>query len=107
MGAKRLPAMEVPMPTAVDVSISLRFIVSLRAKTLQLELQFQSELNLPRVIPLAADHAEGRVAECCRRNAELDMIGDVEELGAELQVEAFAFSKIIVLEKTEIQIVQA
>src|SRR5262249_32127019 len=64
-------------------------------------------LNLPRVVPLAADHPEGRIAESSSRNTELDMIGDVKELSAELQVEAFAFAKIIVFEKTEIQIVQA
>jgi len=73
----------------------------------QLELQFQSELNLPRVVPLAADHPKGRVAESDGGKAELDMIGDVKELRAELQVETFAFAKWIVLEKTEIQIVQA
>ena len=71
------------------------------------ELQFQGELNLPWVVSLAADHPEGRVAESSGGNSELDMIGDVKELGAELQVEAFAFAKWIILEKTEIEIVQA
>ena len=73
----------------------------------QSELQFKGELNLPWVVSLAADHPEGRVAESSGGNSELDMIGDVKELGAELQVEAFAFAKWIILEKTEIEIVQA
>ena len=41
-----------------------------RRPSAQSELQFQGELNLPWVVSLAADHAEGRVAESSGGNSE-------------------------------------
>ena len=53
--------------------------------TFLLEQEFQSELNQPRVVQLAADNSEVPGAACRTRRAKLDAIKSVEKFGSELK----------------------
>ena len=66
------------------------------------EQELQPKLNIPRQISLSADPAERSQANVRGRVAELDTIGGVECLGA--QLEAVFFPDRCVLEQREVEI---
>src|ERR1019366_2114798 len=78
-----------------------------------LELQFQSELNLPRIGVLvrgcndAGGRGDGarRREDGSRRNPEIRMIQDVEEFRAELRAEPFR--KLRIFRKQDVHIEEA
>ena len=71
--------------------------------------EFERELNLPRVTGSLADFAKTGSVENIRRQAHVDDIEQVEELGAELQIHAFgsaaAPAKGRVFDDSEVEIV--
>ena len=71
------------------------------------EHKLQRHLNLPWVIPLRANHAEVGRAQGQAGYSKADVVSQVEELGPELKVETFIVTEPVVLEQTEVQIVDA